>query len=264
LTWQARVAQVGLIAMWGLLAVPHVAKAQQFECPMGPQAPGDQLVAVLPGSNGLPAYSVCVNTLQDDIPAAQPGANTPSLGPTISAQEAARRVAAQQAALEARIGRAVFESSEGRWSIFRDGDRAGLGCAFGYMSKTSGRDILVLEGPQRAARGISKGRMIFLGQRVPAVTSDRHVRITLRSDDGTAQTTNAILLPSGATVGVLMIPTDMAASLRASTDTKWMSLELDQREIFRTNIVGNTAIINPMLRCMKQPTVARFEPRTTR
>jgi hypothetical protein len=147
----------------------------------------------------------------------------------------------------------VFKSDLGEWRRSAVNTSGGLDCAVNYSSASGG---IVLIGPTPDG---SKGTMLFIGTKLPAVKSTTEVAVALLTDQDppgrAAQSIKAFQL-EGEKAGVA-IATDMAATLRAMTDVKRVSLKHKDSVVFEVAMDGMFPARDALAKCMGMPPITK-------
>ncbi|TAH12827.1 MAG: hypothetical protein EAZ11_05020 [Curvibacter sp.] len=145
----------------------------------------------------------------------------------------------------------VFKSPTGEWRRSGVTTTGGMDCAVNFSAATGG---VVLVGPTPDG---SKGTMLFMGTKLLPVQVMTETTVVLLTDQETpgraAQPIKAFQLP-GAQSGVA-IATDMAATLRAMTDVKRVSLKHKDRVVFEVAMDGMFPARDALAECMGLPPI---------
>lgn len=154
-------------------------------------------------------------------------------------------LAARQA-FEAKYGKLLFEGDKGVWLMSGNGDGTGKGCDATFIP-ASASSFVTLFGPDRQLPGY----FLFQAPTIPLTDKPKEIRTVLSTNDATPATVRAVLVPLKGKSSVIMMPTDMITTMRGTTETTWIMLQLDGKEVFRTDMAGIMTARDAMLKCMK-------------
>ncbi|MGB7412809.1 MAG: DUF4189 domain-containing protein [Thermosynechococcaceae cyanobacterium] len=148
--------------------------------------------------------------------------------------------------LNEKYGFPLFASENGWWILTGKGDETGKGCVASF-SPASGSPSLLLQGPTAKL----SGSLQFLGANISGIDQPKEARVVLVDNDGPSAPVQALLLPFKDKSTVIVVPTDMLKTLRSTTAATWMSVQLDGKEVFHTDLTGTVLASNAMLNCMR-------------
>jgi Domain of unknown function (DUF4189) len=163
------------------------------------------------------------------------GANIPATAPLLARQ-----------AFEAKYGKPLFEDVKGLWMMSGKGDGTGKECAASFLA-SSGSTFVSLFGPNQK----SPGMILFQGPTIPQTDKPKEIRTVLSSNDAPPATVRAILVPMKDKSAAIIVPTDMIVTMRGAKEATWMTLQLDGKEVFRTDMAGSMVARDAMLKCMQ-------------
>jgi hypothetical protein len=149
-------------------------------------------------------------------------------------------------AFEAKYGKLLFEGDKGVWLMSGTGDGTGKACDATFIPATASSFVTVF-GPNQQLPGY----FLFHAPTIPATDKPKEIRMVLSTNDATPATVQAIVVPLKNKSSVIIMPTDMITTMRGTTETTWITLQLDGKEVFRTNMAGIMAARDAMLKCMK-------------
>jgi hypothetical protein len=153
---------------------------------------------------------------------------------------------ASRQAFEAKYGKPLFEGNKGWWILSGKGNGAGKDCAASFLP-TAGSAFVAFLGPDN----VLPGAIVFQGPAIPVVEKPQEVRIILSTNDADPATVRAFQVPIAQDRSAILLPTDMIITMRGTTEATWMTLKLDGKEVFRTEMAGIMVARDAMLKCMK-------------
>jgi hypothetical protein len=239
-----------------MVSVPIGAHAA-YVCPNGPGA-GERQVGTTGGSGGSASVRVCESTggSSGSTPTApqQPTVDpetarmeaqiSRSLGLAMDAARAIKETAQAKAEFFRKYGDPLFAGDQGMWLLLGKGDGTGKDCAATFLSSADSTTVSFF-GPNK----ILPGAILFQGPAVPLINRTKEVRVILSTNDAAPATVRAFQVPI-ANRSAILLPTDMITTMRGTTEATWMTLQLDGKEVFRTNMAGIMVTRDAMLKCM--------------
>jgi len=149
-------------------------------------------------------------------------------------------------AFEAKYGKLLFAGEKGVWVTSEKGDETDKQCDVTFIP-ASASSFVTLFGPDQQLPGY----FLFHAPTIPSTDKPKEIRMVLSTNDATPATVRAILVPLKNKASVIMMPTDMITTMRGTTETTWLTLQLEGKEIFRTDMAGIMTARDAMLKCMK-------------
>ena len=139
--------------------------------------------------------------------------------------------------------RKVHYSAQGSW-LLRTGDKKGKGCSLTYL-RDDQRVLFV--GPTQTD---PRGALMISSKAVPPVSAAREASVTMSGDRGDA-TVRVFHLPTGVEgESVLLMPTDLVATIASISDRSPLSVVLDGKRVLDMQIEGGTKARTAMQQCM--------------
>jgi hypothetical protein len=160
-----------------------------------------------------------------------------------------KELAASRQAFEAKYGKPLFEGKQGTWIMSGKGNEAGKACAASFLpaDSSSGSAFVSFFGPDKDL----PGAILFQGPAIPVVEQPQEARVILSTNDASPATIRVFQIPIAQDKSAILVPTDMIATMRGTTEATWMTLQLDGKEIFRTEMAGIMTARDAMLTCMQ-------------
>ncbi len=233
-------------------AVPLMAHAA-YPCPTGPGAGEVQVGTTGNGSSG--SVPVCERT------GGSTGGGSTSTAPRQVSPETARMLELSKEAarvwregreatrkLYQKYGNPLFVGEQGLWMMLGKGDGTGKACNAIFLSfSTSTSTSVSLVGPSQQLPGM----LMFRGPAIPSGDKPKEIRTVLSTNDAEPATVPAILLTMKDNSAAIIVPTDMITTMRGTTEATWITLKLDGKEVFRTDMAGIMVARDAMLKCMQ-------------
>lgn len=140
--------------------------------------------------------------------------------------------------------RKVHFSAHGSW-LLREGDSNGLGCSLIY-ARDDQRVIFI--GP---TANQANGALMLDSTALPPLTEPREAKASMSGDRGTVEV-RIFLFPNGESQpAVMMLPTDMTATLASMSDHSPLTLVLDGKTVIELTIDGGHKAKAAMQQCMR-------------
>jgi hypothetical protein len=145
-----------------------------------------------------------------------------------------------------KYGDPLFSGEKGMWMMSDQGDGTGKACNATFLP-ASGSTFVSLVGPSQQLSGM----LLFQGPAIPSGGKPQVIRTVLSTNDAEPATVPAILLTMKDNSAAIIVPTDMITTMRGTTEATWITLKLDGKEVFRTEMAGIMVARDAMLKCMK-------------
>lgn len=159
-----------------------------------------------------------------------------------------KELANSRQSFEAKYGKLLFEGKQGSWILSGKGNATGKECAASFLPvSSSGSAFVSFFGPDKNL----PGAILFQGTAIPVVDQPKEVRVILSTNDAAPATIRVFQIPIAQDKSAILMPTDMIVTMRGTTETTWMTLQLDGKEVFRTDMAGIMTARDAMLKCMQ-------------
>ena len=159
-----------------------------------------------------------------------------------------KELATSRQSFQAKYGKLLFEGKSGSWILSGKGNAAGKECAASFLPSSSSSSAFVsFFGPDKKL----PGAILFQGTAIPVVDQPKEVRVILSTNDAPPATIRVFQIPIAQDKSAILMPTDMIVTMRGTTETTWMTLQLDGKEVFRTDMAGIMTARDAMLKCMQ-------------
>lgn len=139
--------------------------------------------------------------------------------------------------------RKVHYSAQGSW-LLRTGDKKGKGCSLTYL-RDDQRVLFV--GPTQTD---PRGALMLSSKAVPPTREARETTVTMSGDRGDTSV-RVFHLPTGVeNESVLLMPTDLSATIASLSDRSPLSIVLDGKRVLDMQIEGGAKARTAMQQCM--------------
>ena len=139
--------------------------------------------------------------------------------------------------------RTVHHSKDGTW-LLRAGDGKGMGCSLSYFRDDQ---RVLFFGPTATQ---ATGMLMLSSAALPRVDAPRETTAAMSGDRGTVDV-RVVLMPVGGTdAPVMVMPTDVPASIASLSDSSPVAISLDGKEVIKMQIEGGAKAKAAMQQCM--------------